>query len=154
MPDRAPPWTTPAEQPTKQKQVGSSLSKTFPPIKGYEHSVCGLSDSPPHDPPPSAGNWAKEKPSPREVGCSQIAHNGRSGGDWPGLPSMVRGNEAAQRGGEDVRIASLPAGLWDNNHWQELGTSAQVSKLVLLQGTVGRIHPQRAKYNQKVAKFM
>lgn len=65
---------------------------------------------------------------------------------------MVRGNEAAQKGGEDVRIASLPAGLWDNNHWQELGTSAQVSKL--LQGTVGRIHPQRAKYNQKVAKFM
>lgn len=67
---------------------------------------------------------------------------------------MVRRNEAAQRGGEDVRIASLPAGLWDNNHWQELGTSVQVSKLVLLQGTVGRIYPQRAKYNQKVAKFM
>lgn len=76
------------------------------------------------------------------------------GGIGLACPLWLGGNEAVQRGGEDVRIASLPAGLWDNNHWQELGTSAQVSKLVLLQGTVGRIHPQRAKYNQKVATFM
>lgn len=69
------------------------------------------------DSPPSAGNWAKEKPSPREVDCSQIVHNGKSGVGGVGFarPLLVRGNEAAWGEGE-VRIVSLPAGLWDNNH--------------------------------------
>lgn len=102
MPDRAPPWTTPAEQPTKHKQVGSGLSKIFQPIRDMNTLSVGsltLPDSPPNDPPPSAGNWAKEKPSPREVGCSQIAHNGRSGGIGLDCPLLVWGNEAAGVGG-------------------------------------------------------
>lgn len=39
MLDRAPPWTTPAEKPSKHKQVRSARRKTVPTTKGNGHRL-------------------------------------------------------------------------------------------------------------------